>query len=98
KILAGVGIRRNQTGAEEVVASAISSILIDRWGAEWHIDDAALFVHGEEAPHVHSGPVFPAVSGPGVAVLFPCLGNRVERPGELPRAHIPGPDIPSRSM
>ena len=42
QVLSGIRIRRNQAGAEKIVAGAVASILVHRRRAERHIDDAAL--------------------------------------------------------
>ncbi len=47
QVFAGVRIRGNDAGAEEVVAGAVAAVLVNRWRAEWHVDDAALVVDGK---------------------------------------------------
>ena len=42
QILSGVGIGRDEAGAEQVVALAVAAVLVDRRRAERHVDDAAL--------------------------------------------------------
>src|SRR6185503_6725398 len=61
----------------------------------WHVHDAALGVHGDQAPDVDARAALPAVARPRVVVLLAGSGDRAEGPGQLsgvnvPRAHIAG--------
>src|SRR4029453_3153913 len=78
-----------------IVAFPIAAVLIDRWRAERHVHDAALSVHGDQAPDVDARAVLPAVARPRVVVLLAGSRNRAEGPDQLsgvdvPRAHIAG--------
>ena len=54
QIFACVGIGRDQAVTEQIVADAVTAVLVDGRRAEGHVDNAALFVQGEEAPNVHT--------------------------------------------
>src|SRR5262249_54531909 len=93
QVLSGARVGRDDAGPEQVVASTVAAILIDRWRAERHVDDATLGIYGDEAPHVDAGPVLPAVGGPRIVVLFTRARNRTEGPDQLAGVNVPGPHV-----
>ncbi len=57
---------------------------------------AALQVRGEPTPTIGPSSGLPRTRRPGVVPDFARVGNRVEDPRALPRAHIKGADVSRR--
>src|SRR6185437_1397018 len=98
QILSCVGVGCHEAGAEEIIACAVTAILVYGRRAEGHVYDTALFVDRQEAPDIDACAIFPTVVSPGVMILFARLGNGMERPGQLSGSHVPGADVAGRAM
>src|SRR5262249_37862350 len=98
QVLSGVRVGRDDARPEQIIASAVATVLIDRWRAEWHVDDAPLDVHRDEAPHVDAGSVLPTVGGPRVVVLFARARNRMKGPDQFAGVNVPGPHVACRTQ
>ena len=98
-VLSGVGVDSDDRIAEQVRARAIAAVVIRRSRAEGDVNDAALFVGGQEpAPGVRAGAIFPAVIQPAVvADLRPDLES-IETPTASRRAGIEGARISRRTV
>ncbi len=83
-----LGVEREQRVREEVSPQAIAAIKIGGGRASRDVDDAACSIHRHARPRVRATGGPPGVLRPCVVAEFARVGNGVERPTNLPVAHV----------
>src|SRR4051794_37417739 len=86
--LACARIKGQQTVTEEICTSPIRSVEIVFRAADGDVDDPSLLVDSEVRPGVCTSDCFPSLFRPSVVAEFARMGNGMEDPDLLARAHI----------
>src|SRR5437016_10995814 len=82
--LAGAGIERQQTVAEEIGAAAVGAVKVVLRARRGGVNDTALFVDREFAPDIRSADALPGILRPRIIPEFAGARNGVEGPHQLP--------------
>ena len=89
----GFDIQRNKTGSEEVVAWAMSTVIVDRRTIRRNIDQSEFGVGGHRSPRRHITGPFPRIIFPGVVPKFTRSGYDIKLPFEITGIGIVSEDI-----
>src|SRR5271166_6839567 len=95
--LARLGVQRDETVGEQIIADSISPIEIKRRRTRGNIDNSSLRIDGHPSPVIRGAAGLPRVLRPGVFAEVAGMRNGMKRPARFPATHVIGPHIARRS-
>src|SRR5437763_4992253 len=91
--LPGLQVNADQALSVEIVAGAVSAVIVARGGFDWQVSEAELFIDGHLRPEPRVAVVCCGAGEPGVIPEFALAWNGVENPKTFARAHVVGAHI-----
>src|ERR1700678_2830021 len=96
KILARLGVDRDQARSIQIVAGTIAAKRIARRRPERQIRNPPLRIHRDQTPDVHAGTLLRAISQPATIVRLARLWDGVKRPRQLTGVNVESAHIARR--